>query len=172
MKVELYDTTLRDGAQTQGISFSVADKLRIVEKLDNLGVHYIEGGWPGANPKDVEFFRKAKKLKLRNSKLVAFGSTKRAHVDVAKDATMKGLLDSGTEIITIFGKSWDLHVKEVLKVSLDENLKMIMDSVKFRKSKGKVVIFDAENFFDGYRENNEYVLKALLCHDKLEQLLL
>ena len=165
-KVELYDTTLRDGAQTQGISFSVTDKIRIVEKLDELGIHYIEGGWPGANPKDVDFFKKAKSIKLQNAKLVAFGSTRRAESDVAKDASIKGLLDSGVDVITIFGKSWDLHVKEVLKTSPEENLKMIEDSVKYLKSKGKVVIFDAEHFFDGYKKSPEYAIKALLAAEK------
>jgi len=166
MKVELYDTTLRDGAQTQGISFSVPDKMRIAKKLDDLGIHYIEGGWPGANPKDVEFFKKAKKLKLKNSKLTAFGSTRRAHTDVSKDATMKGLLRSEVSVITIFGKSWDLHVKEVLGTTPDENLKMIEESVSYLKSKGKFVIFDAEHFFDGYKENPEYALTTLLAAER------
>ena len=166
MKVELYDTTLRDGAQTQGISFSVSDKIRITEKLDELGMHYIEGGWPGANPKDIDFFKKAKKLKLKNSKLAAFGSTRRADTDVSKDATMKGLLLSGAEVITIFGKSWDLHVKEVLKTTPDENLKMVEESVRYLKSKGKFTIFDAEHFFDGYKENPQYALKVILAAEK------
>lgn len=166
MKVELYDTTLRDGAQTQGISFSVSDKVRIAEKLDSLGIHYIEGGWPGANPKDVDFFKKAKSLRLRNSKLVAFGSTRRAEMNVSGDSTMKGLLLSGTEAITLFGKSWDLHVKEVLKTTPEENLRMIEESVKYLKSKGKLVMFDAEHFFDGYKENPEYALKALTAAEK------
>ena len=166
MKVEVYDTTLRDGAQTQGISFSVSDKIRIAEKLDSLGVHYIEGGWPGANPKDVDFFKKATKLKLKNSKLVAFGATRRANTDVAKDATMKGLLCSNVDVITIFGKSWDLHVKEVLKTTLDENLKMIEESITYLKSKGKTAIFDAEHFFDGYRENPSYALKTLAAAER------
>ena len=137
MKVELYDTTLRDGAQTQGISFSVPDKIRIAEKLDSLGIHYIEGGWPGANPKDVEIFKKAKSLKLKNSKLTAFGSTRRADTDVSRDTTMEGLLRSEVGVLTIFGKSWDLHVKEVLGTTLDENLKMIEESVNYLKSRGK-----------------------------------
>jgi len=166
MKVEIYDTTLRDGAQTQGISFSVPDKIRIAEKLDELGVDFIEGGWPGANPKDVDFFKQAKKLKLRNSKLVAFGSTRRAGTDVSKDATMKGLLASDVGVVTIFGKSWDLHVEEVLKTSLEENLKMIEDSVRYLKEKGKAVIFDAEHFFDGYSKNPAYALKSLAAAEK------
>ncbi len=162
-KVELYDTTLRDGAQTQGISFSVADKIRIAEKLDYLGLHYIEGGWPGANPKDIEFFKKIKKSRLKNSMLAAFGSTRRANVSAEEDATLKGLLSSEVNVITIFGKTWDLHVKEILRTTLDENLKMIEDSVRYLKSRGKMVIFDAEHFFDGYRENREYAVKALLA---------
>lgn len=166
MKVEVYDTTLRDGAQTQGVSFSVTDKMRIAEKLDSLGVHYIEGGWPGANPKDVEFFKKAKGLKLKNARLAAFGSTRRANTDVSKDSTIKGLLRSEVDVITIFGKSWDLHVKEVLKTTLEENLKMVEDSVAYIKSKGKFTIFDAEHFFDGYKENPEYALKALIAAEK------
>lgn len=166
MKVELYDTTLRDGAQTQGISFSVSDKIRIVKKLDTLGVHYIEGGWPGANPKDVDFFKKAKNLKLKNSKLVAFGSTRKANTSVSKDKTLKGLIDSKVDGITIFGKSWNLHVKEVLKTTIDENLKMIEESVKYLKEKGKFVIFDAEHFFDGYAENPAYALKTLSAAER------
>ena len=166
MKVELYDTTLRDGAQTQGISFSVTDKVRICEKLDGLGVHYIEGGWPGANPKDIEFFKRAKKMKLKNAKLVAFGSTRKANTSVESDLTMKGLLASGVSVITIFGKTWDLHVREVLKTTPEENLRMIEDSVAYLKSKGKLTIFDAEHFFDGYKENPEYALKALSSAEK------
>jgi len=161
MKIELYDTTLRDGAQSEGISFSVADKLKICAKLDELGVNFIEGGWPGANPKDMEFFRKAKSLKLENSEVVAFGSTCRANTRASKDAVLEGLLAAGTRHITIFGKSWDLHVKDVFKVDLDENLRMISDSVTYLKSKGKIVFYDAEHFFDGYKSNKEYALKTL-----------
>ncbi|MCX5668231.1 MAG: citramalate synthase [Candidatus Omnitrophica bacterium] len=159
--IELYDTTLRDGAQSEGVSFSVADKLKICAKLDELGVDFIEGGWPGANPKDVEFFKKAKNLKLGNSKVVAFGSTCHAKTKASKDAVLKGLLSAGTMYITIFGKSWDLHVKDVFKVDLDENLRMISDSVSYLKSKGKKVFYDAEHFFDGYKGNKEYALKTL-----------
>jgi len=161
MKVELYDTTLRDGAQTQGISFSVTDKIRIAAKLDSLGVHFIEGGWPGANPKDVEFFKKATKQKFKNSRLTAFGSTRRPNSSASKDATLKGLLRSEVDVLTIFGKSWDLHVMEVLRTTLEENLKMIEESVKYLKSRGKYTIFDAEHFFDGYRENPDYAIKTL-----------
>lgn len=161
MKIELYDTTLRDGAQSEGISFSVADKLKICEKLDSLGVHFIEGGWPGANPKDMEFFKKAKNLKLKNSNIVAFGSTRHAKSGADKDKVLTGLLSAGTKHVTIFGKSWDLHVKEVFRVDLEENLKMISDSVKFLRSKGKAVFYDAEHFFDGFKSNKEYALKTL-----------
>lgn len=159
--VKLYDTTLRDGAQTEGISFSVSDKLRIAKKLDELGIHYIEGGWPGANPKDVEFFKKVKSLHLKNSKIAAFGSTRRAKVKAEDDIVLKGLIKADTKAITIFGKSWDLQVKDVLGTTLDENLKMVKDSVAFLKSKDKEVIFDAEHFFDGYKANPEYAVQVL-----------
>ncbi|MDD5428536.1 MAG: citramalate synthase [Candidatus Omnitrophica bacterium] len=160
-KVELYDTTLRDGAQSEGISFSVADKLKISGKLDELGIHFIEGGWPGANPKDMEFFKKVKKLRLKNSKIVAFGSTRHANSRVSSDKVLKGLLSAETKYITIFGKSWDLHVRDVFKADLAENLRMIEDSIRFLKSKGKIVFYDAEHFFDGYRANRDYALKTL-----------
>ena len=160
-KVELYDTTLRDGAQSEGISFSVSDKLKISEKLDELGIHFIEGGWPGANPKDMEFFSKIKALKLKKSKIVAFGSTRHANAKVKTDKVIQGLLSAETKYITIFGKSWDLHVRDVFKVDLNENLRMIEDSIKFLKSNGKVVFYDAEHFFDGYKANKEYALKTL-----------
>ncbi|MFA6321243.1 MAG: citramalate synthase [Candidatus Omnitrophota bacterium] len=160
-KVELYDTTLRDGAQSEGISFSVADKLKISEKLDELGVHFIEGGWPGANPKDMEFFKKIKKLRFKKSKITAFGSTRHANSKAKSDKVMKGLLSAETKYITIFGKSWDLHVRDVFKVDLEENLRMIEDSIKFLKANGKIVFYDAEHFFDGYRQNRDYALKTL-----------
>ncbi|MDO8535422.1 MAG: citramalate synthase [Candidatus Omnitrophota bacterium] len=165
MKIELYDTTLRDGAQSEGISFSVADKLKICAKLDELGVNFIEGGWPGANPKDMEFFKKVKNLKLGTSKMVAFGSTCRANTRANKDAVLAGLLSAGTKHITIFGKSWDLHVRDVFKVDLNENLRMISDSISYLKSKGKIVFYDAEHFFDGYKGNKEYALKTLKAAD-------
>jgi 2-isopropylmalate synthase len=161
VKVELYDTTLRDGAQSEGISFSVTDKLNIASKIDELGVSYIEGGWPGSNPKDMEFFKKAKRLKLNNAKIVAFGSTRRANSKAQDDANIKSFLKANTEIITIFGKTWDLHVKSVLKATLDENLKMIEDTIKFLRSEDKRVFYDAEHFFDGYLQNPEYALKTL-----------
>jgi len=160
-RVEVYDTTLRDGAQAEDISFSVEDKLRITEKLDDLGVHYIEGGWPGSNPKDNEYFKKVKKLNLKNLEVVAFGSTHRPKYKVNEDATMKALLDSKAKIVTIFGKTWDFHVKEALKISLEENIKIIYDSVAFLKRNVKRVFFDAEHFFDGYKCNPNYAMKCL-----------
>jgi 2-isopropylmalate synthase len=161
-KIYVYDTTLRDGAQSEGISFSVKDKFRIASKLDEFGVDYIEGGWPGSNPKDDEFFSEAaKSLKLKASKLVAFGSTRRANTPTGSDTVMRGLLKAETDYVTIFGKSWDLHVREVLKTSLKENLKMIEDSVKYLSKKKRHVFFDAEHFFDGFKENPKYAMDTL-----------
>jgi len=165
-KIELYDTTLRDGAQSEGISFSVSDKLKICEELDLVGIHFIEGGWPGANPKDVEFFKKAKSLKLKTSNLVAFGSTQYARARASKDKVLNGLLAAGTEYITIFGKTWDLHVRDVLRVDLSENLRMIEDSIRFLKSKGNAVFYDAEHFFDAYKGNKDYALKTIKCAEE------
>jgi 2-isopropylmalate synthase len=162
-RIEIYDTTLRDGAQTEGISFSVEDKLRITEKLDELGVHYIEGGWPGSNPKDLEYFRKAKKLNLENSKIVAFGSTHRPRHKVEDDANIRALLDAKVQIITIFGKTWDFHVTEALKISLEENLDLIFNSVAYLKRNVHTAFFDAEHFFDGYKDNPQFALKCLLA---------
>jgi len=161
-KICIYDTTLRDGAQSEGISFSVKDKIQIARKLDELCVDFIEGGWPGSNPKDNEFFREAaRSLKLKNSKLVAFGSTRRAGGRTASDPVVKALLRAGTKYLTIFGKSWDLHVKAVLRTTLRENLKMIEDTIKYLKKKGHRVIFDAEHFFDGYEKNPIYAMDTL-----------
>ena len=161
-KIQIYDTTLRDGAQSEGISFSVKDKIKIAQKLDELGIDFIEGGWPGSNPKDDEFFKEASKnLKLKKSKLTAFGSTRRANSKASSDPVIRGLLNAGTKYVTIFGKSWDLHVKTVLKTSLKENLKMIEDSVKHLRKQGRHVFFDAEHFFDGYEDNPEYAIDTL-----------
>ncbi len=160
-KIEIYDTTLRDGSQGEGISFSVQDKLLILKRLDEAGFHYIEGGWPGANPKDSEFFEQAKKVRLKHAKLVAFGSTCKANVSASEDKNLRALVAADTQVITIFGKSWDLHVREVFKIELEKNLEMIEDSVKFLRSKGKQVIYDAEHFFDGYYANPAYALKAI-----------
>jgi 2-isopropylmalate synthase len=159
--VEIYDTTLRDGAQAEDVSFSVEDKLRIVEKLDELGVHYIEGGWPGANPKDVIFFKKVRHLPLKNSMVVAFGSTRKADLRVERDPTLGAVLAAGTQVVTIFGKSWDLHVTKALGVTMKKNLDMIYESVAYLKSKGRRAFYDAEHFFDGYKANPEYAMKTL-----------
>jgi 2-isopropylmalate synthase len=160
-KVYIYDTTLRDGAQTEGVNFSLEDKLRITQKLDELGVDYVEGGWPGANPKDTLYFKEVKKLPLTRVKVVAFGSTRRPNRKVEEDELVLNLLKAETPAITIFGKSWDLHVTEALKTSLDENLRMVEETCSFLKKHGVEVIFDAEHFFDGFKRNKEYALKVL-----------
>ncbi len=161
MKVKLYDTTLRDGAQTEGISFSVEDKLKIARLLDSAGIHYIEGGWPGSNPKDIEFFTRIKEVPLEQAVITAFSSTRRASVPVDKDENIKTLVEAGTKAVTIFGKSWDFHVAYALKTTLEENLAMIFDTVDFLRSKGIEVIYDAEHFFDGYKANPDYAIKTL-----------
>lgn len=159
--VKLYDTTLRDGAQSQGISFSVADKLRICRKLDELGIHYIEGGWPDSNPKDAEFFKRARGLKLRNSLLVAFGSTRHSGTIAKNDSNLKALVEAGASAVTLVGKTSAFQVTKVLETSLDENLEMIADSIRFLTSKGLTVFFDAEHFFDGFKHNPDYALKCV-----------
>jgi 2-isopropylmalate synthase len=159
--VQLYDTTLRDGAQSEGISFSVVDKLHIVRKLDELGVHYIEGGWPGSNPKDAEFFEKVHGLKLRQAQIAVFGSTRRAGVKTEEDAFISVLLQSGARVATIVGKGSDLHVLNVLKTTLEENLAMIEDSIRYLKSRGMAVFWDVEHYFDGFKHNPEYSIKTL-----------
>ena len=160
--VEIYDTTLRDGAQLEGISLTVDDKLRIAEQLDRLGVHYIEGGWPGANPKDEEFFTRARtELTLEQSTLVAFGSTRRVGGEAAEDATLANLLAAETDVVCIVGKASAYHVEEALRTSLDEGVAMVADSVRFLKSRGRRVFFDAEHFFDGYRDDPEFSMRVL-----------
>jgi 2-isopropylmalate synthase len=162
MHVELYDTTLRDGTQGEGVSLSCDDKLRIARRLDEFGMRYIEGGWPGSNPKDMEFFERAEReLDLKQAQIAAFGSTCRAGVNPAEDEQIRLLVDSHAPVITIFGKSWDLHVSEVLRTTLDENLRMIRESVRYLNSHGRAVVYDAEHFFDGYRANPEYALATL-----------
>lgn len=165
-QVEIYDTTLRDGSQGEGINFSVADKLRIAERLDAFGVHYIEGGWPGSNPKDIEFFAEAKKRKFRNAKLAAFGSTRKKGVPVERDDQVRLLLEAGTPVVTVFGKTSMLHVKEVLRCTPEENLAMIGDTVRFLKDHGKFVIYDAEHCFDGYKLDPEYAVATWQAAEK------
>ena len=159
-QIKIFDTTLRDGSQGAGISFSVEDKLKIASALDDFGVSYIEGGWPGSNPKDEEFFKLAKN-KFKHSKLVAFGSTRKKNSDIKEDENIKKIVESGVKVVCIFGKSWDLHVKYALKTSLKENLNMINDTVSFLKSKKLEVIYDAEHYFDGYIHNKNYALQTI-----------
>jgi 2-isopropylmalate synthase len=165
-QVEIYDTTLRDGSQGEGINFSVADKLRIAEKLDSFGVHYIEGGWPGSNPKDIEFFAQAKKKKFRNARLAAFGSTRKKGVPVESDDQVRLLIEAETPVVTIYGKTSMLHVTEVLRCTPEENLAMIADTVKFLKDHGKFVIYDAEHAFDGYKLDADYALDTWRAAEK------
>jgi len=160
--IQLYDTTLRDGTQGEGVNFSSGDKLRIARKLDELGVHYIEGGWPGSNPKDMDFFERAQtELNLNQAKIAAFGSTRKANTPVEQDAQVQMLLSTGTEVVTIFGKTWTLHVHDVLRTTLDENEAMIFDTVAHLKAHGKEVVYDAEHFFDGYKADPDYALRTL-----------
>jgi 2-isopropylmalate synthase len=165
-QVEIYDTTLRDGSQGEGINFSVADKLRIAEKLDAFGVHYIEGGWPGSNPKDIEFFALAKKKKFKNARLAAFGSTRKKATPVEQDEQVRLLIEAETPVVTIYGKTSMLHVKEVLRCTPEENLAMIRDTVKFLKDNGKFVVYDAEHAFDGFKLNAEYALATWQAAEK------
>ena len=159
--VIIYDTTLRDGTQGEQVNFSAEEKLRIAHRLDDMGFHYIEGGWPGSNPKDVRFFEMAKEQTFRHARLTAFGSTRKPGVRPENCRNLRALLRAGTPAVTIFGKSWDLHVTEILGIPLEENLEMIRDSVAWLKSRGKEVIFDAEHFFDGYRRRPAYALSTL-----------
>jgi 2-isopropylmalate synthase len=162
-RISVYDTTLRDGSQGEGLSFSVEDKLNLAKKLDELGVDYIEGGWPGSNPKDEEFFAQAANgyLNLKNAKLAAFGSTRKANTRPEDDGNLRLLMQSKTPVVTIFGKTWDLHVKNALNTTLEENLEMIGDSVAFFKKAGRELVYDAEHFFDGFKANPDYALATL-----------
>jgi len=162
-QVTLYDTTLRDGTQGTGISFSVLDKIRVAEKLDAFGVHYIEGGWPGSNPKDAEFFQEARKRTWKNAKIAAFGSTRRGNLSVEDDPQIRALLEAETPVVTLVGKSWILHVREVLNVTPEENRAMIRDSVAYFKTHGREVCYDAEHFFDGYKDDPDYAVSTLLA---------
>ena len=159
--VLIYDTTLRDGCQAEDISFTLQDKLRITEKLIELGIDYVEGGYPGSNPRDADFFRQVKKLKLKKTKIAAFGTTRRPSSKPSQDLNLKVLLDADTPVITLVGKSWDLHVRDDLRISKKANLEIITDSVAYMKSRVDEVIFDAEHFFDGYRSNPEYAIECL-----------
>ncbi|MCX6346192.1 MAG: citramalate synthase [Armatimonadetes bacterium] len=160
-KIAIYDTSLRDGMQSERVNFSVEDKIKIARKLDEFGMAYIEGGWPGATATDTEFFQRAKDIEFKNAKLAAFGSTCRAKYAACDDPLILKLLESGAPVITVFGKSWDLHVKDVFRIPLDQNLDMIYDTVHFLVSQGREVIYDAEHFFDGYKSDKEYALECL-----------
>ncbi|PLX99759.1 MAG: citramalate synthase [Desulfuromonas sp.] len=160
-KVLLYDTTLRDGTQAEDISFQVEDKVRIAKRLDELGIDYIEGGWPGSNPKDITFFQAIKSETLQHSKIAAFGSTRRARITPAEDNNIQMLISAQPDTVTIFGKTWDFHVHEALRISLEENLELINDSLVYLKERVPEVVYDAEHFFDGYKANPEYALKTL-----------
>jgi isopropylmalate/homocitrate/citramalate synthase len=159
--IKLYDTTLRDGTQAEDVSFLVTDKVRIAQKLDELGVHYVEGGWPGSNPKDIAFFKDIKKVSLRQAKIAAFGSTRRAKTSPEKDNNIRTLVQAEPDVVTIFGKTWDFHVFEALRITLEENLELIYDSLAYLKRHVAEVIYDAEHFFDGYKANPDYALKTL-----------
>ncbi|PKO14722.1 MAG: citramalate synthase [Chloroflexi bacterium HGW-Chloroflexi-10] len=159
--LEIYDTTLRDGTQRKGISLSCQDKIRIAQRLDQFGVHYIEGGWPGSNPKDIEFFERAREMDWQHAVITAFGSTCRPTVNPEDDVNIQALINSGTQVCTIFGKTWNLHVTDVLRCSLEENLRIIEQSCAYLISQGRRVIYDAEHFFDGYKADPGYALETL-----------
>ena len=159
--VKIYDTTLRDGSQAEGISFTVEDKIRIAHKLDELGAHYVEGGWPGSNPRDINFFEKANRASFSQTRITAFGSTRYPNKKVEEDAVLQALLKTETQVVTLFGKTWDLHVTDALGTSLDENLRMIFESIAYMKKYRDEVLFDCEHFFDGFKSNPDYALKAI-----------
>src|SRR5258708_21379961 len=161
MRIFTFDTTLRDGTQGEAVSFSVDDKLIITQKLDELGIDYIEGGWPGSNPKDKEFFLRARDLKLKDARPTAFGSTRFARNTIDQDPNVHSLIDARTPVVSIFGKSWDLHTKRALGITEDENLALISETVRFLKEHGREVVYDAEHFFDGYNSNPDFALRTL-----------
>lgn len=160
-KIVIYDTTLRDGSQAEGISFSLQDMVKIARRLDDAGFDYVEGGWPGSNPKHEEFFQSIRKITLKHTKIAAFGSTRRANLSASDDPNLRALVESGASVATIFGKSWDLHVTDALRIPLEQNIEMIYDSVKFLKEHCEEVFFDAEHFFDGWKANPAYAISAL-----------
>lgn len=162
-KVEIYDTTLRDGCQAEGIQFSTPDKILFTQILDDFGVSYIEGGWPGSNPAAVSYFQEVQKIDLKQIKLASFGSTRRAKATPSEDPGMKALLDAKTPVVTIFGKTWDMHVTDALRVSLKENLKMIEETVDYLLQKNKEVVYDAEHFFDGFKKNKDYAIQTIIA---------
>jgi 2-isopropylmalate synthase len=164
--VQIFDTTLRDGSQGEGVTLSSDDKVRVAKALDDFGVHYIEGGWPGSNPKDIDFFKKIKSVHLKTAKIAAFGSTRRVNRNPEEDQNLRAIIETSASVATIFGKSWDLHVREALRISLTQNLDIIEDSCVYLKKNGKEVIYDAEHFFDGYRSDPSYALSTLEAAQK------
>ena len=166
--IKIYDTTLRDGTQAEDIAFSSEDKIRIAQKLNEFGIDYIEGGWPGSNPKDLQFFREVKKIPLSHARIVAFGSTCRAGTPPEKDSNIQALIEADTKVVTIFGKSWDIHPLEALNITLEQNLEIIHQSVRYLKKQVLEVIYDAEHFFDGYKNNPSYALKTLQAAQEAE----
>ena len=161
MEVKIYDTTLRDGTQAEDFCFSAEDKVRIALKLDDIGIHYIEGGWPGSNPKDADFFREIRNYHLKQAKIAAFGATHHPGSTAASDPNLKALLEANTELVTIFGKSWTVHVKDALHTTLERNLELISDSISFLRQQGKTVFYDAEHFFDGFNADPQYALATI-----------
>src|ERR1700689_2437623 len=161
MRIFTFDTTLRDGTQGEAVSFSADDKMLVLHKLDELGIDYIEGGWPGSNPKDKDFFARAKDAQLKHARLTAFGATRMARNKVEDDPSVNALVEAGTPVVCIFGKSWDLHVHRALNITEEENLQLISDTVRYLKSHGKEVVYDAEHFFDGYKASREFALRTL-----------
>ena len=159
--IQIYDTTLRDGAQGEGVSFSLQDKLLITQRLDEMGFDYVEGGYPLSNEKDAEYFQRTQQMDLQHVKVCAFGMTRRKGIDAADDPGMRALADSGAPVITVVGKAWDFHATDVLRVTLDENVDMIHDSVRYLVDLGREVIFDAEHFFDGWKANPEYAARTI-----------
>ncbi|MDO9111160.1 MAG: citramalate synthase, partial [Desulfatirhabdiaceae bacterium] len=161
--VLLYDTTLRDGTQGEDVNFSAEEKIMIVQRLDDFGIHYIEGGWPGSNPRDMQFFELAQQIEFKHAKLAAFGSTRKPGFATGDDPNVQALLAAKTPVVTIFGKSWDLHVGKIMGNTLEENLAMIHDTVAYLKAHSREVIYDAEHFFDGFKSNPDYALSTLVA---------
>src|SRR5580704_16687411 len=161
MRVFTFDTTLRDGTQGEAVSLSADDKVMVAQKLDELGIDYIEGGWPGSNPKDKEFFARAKSIKFKHARLTAFGATRMARNPVEDDVSVNALIEAGTPVVCVFGKTWELHVRKALGISEEENLTLISDTVRYLKMHGREVVYDAEHFFDGYAADSAYALQTL-----------
>ncbi|MGD9334468.1 MAG: citramalate synthase, partial [Desulfobacterales bacterium] len=159
----LYDTTLRDGTQGENINFSAMEKVQIAKRLDDFGIHYIEGGWPGSNPRDMQFFDLAQEVKFKNTRITAFGSTRKPGIDPADDPNLIALLKANTPAVAIFGKTWDLHIKQVMNNTLEENLAMIRESVAYLREHDREVVYDAEHFFDGFKDNSDYALETLFA---------